>query len=79
MNMQNRNKLTDVENKLVITKGEWEEGGTSYGYGINRFKLLYLKHIGKQGEDTRYSTADLYLLSEKKYNLQKYTVSILYI
>ena len=29
MNMQNRNKLTDVENKLVITKGEWEEEGTS--------------------------------------------------
>ena len=29
MYMQNRNRLTDIENKLVVTKGEQEGGGTN--------------------------------------------------
>ena len=28
--MQNRNRLTDIENKFMVTKGEREEG-TNYG------------------------------------------------
>ena len=29
MNIQNRNRLRDIENKLVITKGEAEEEGAN--------------------------------------------------
>ena len=29
--MQNRNTHTDIENKLVVTKGEWEEGMDKLG------------------------------------------------
>ena len=32
--IQNRNRLTDIENKFVVNKREREEG-----YGINRYKL----------------------------------------
>ena len=40
--MQNRNGLTDIENKLVVIKGE-KGGGKNWGYGINRYKLLNIK------------------------------------
>ena len=44
MYMQNRNRLTDIENKLVVTKGErGKQGWTNYGYGINRYKPLCIK------------------------------------
>ena len=42
--MQNRNRLTDIEDKLVILpngRGKW--GGTNQGYGIKRHTLLYIK------------------------------------
>ena len=40
--IQNRNRPTDVENKLMVTKGErW--GGINYRFGINRNTLLYIK------------------------------------
>ena len=35
--MQNRKRLTDVENKLVVTKGKGKR------YGIKRYKLLFIK------------------------------------
>ena len=34
---QNRNRLTDIENKLMITKGE--SVGTGVGVGIRSFRL----------------------------------------
>ena len=43
MYMQNRNRLTDVENKLVVTKGERKVQRDDGGDGINRYKLLYIK------------------------------------
>ena len=43
MYMQNRNRLTDIENKLVVTKGEREGGRNKLGVGINRHKLLCIK------------------------------------
>ena len=39
MYIQNRNKLTDEENKPVVTKGERKRGGTNMDYGINRYKV----------------------------------------
>ena len=40
--LQNRNRLTGIENKLIVTKGE-EGGGINWEYGINIYTLLYIK------------------------------------
>ena len=39
--MQNRNRFTDTENKLMVTKEERREGRDTQGYGVN--KQLYVK------------------------------------
>ena len=42
--LQNRNRLTDIENKLTTTKGErWWSRGINQDFGSNRFILLYIK------------------------------------
>ena len=33
--LQNRNRLTDMENKFMVTKGERRGGGINYEYDIN--------------------------------------------
>ena len=43
MYMQNRNRLTDIENKLAVTKERREERGANQGYEINRYKLSHIK------------------------------------
>ena len=35
MNLQNRNRLTDIENKLMVTKGERVGGGVNWEFGFN--------------------------------------------
>ena len=43
MYIESRNRLADIENKLVVTqRGEKAEGKNQL-YGINRYKLLYIK------------------------------------
>ena len=47
--MQNRNRFTDMENKFMVSKeiiGE-RERQINWKYGINRYKLLYIKQIVK--------------------------------
>ena len=39
--LQNRNWVTDVENKLMVTKGE--EGDDKLGDWIDTYMLLYIK------------------------------------
>ena len=41
--LQNRKRLTDLENKLMVTVGERWERGIDWEFGINMFTLLYLK------------------------------------
>ena len=41
MYLQNRNRLTDIENKLMVTKGE-SGGGINWEFGINCYTLLYI-------------------------------------
>ena len=42
--LQNRNRLTDIENKLTTTKAErWWSRGINQDFGSNRFILLYIK------------------------------------
>ena len=38
--LQNKNRLTDTENRLVIAKGEVMRGGKDWEIGISRRKLI---------------------------------------
>ena len=40
--------LTDMENKLTVTKGERNGGGINEGFGISRFKLFYIKQVNNK-------------------------------
>ena len=41
----NRNRLTDLENRLVVAKGEGVEGRMDWEFGVSRYKLLYIGWI----------------------------------
>ena len=43
--LQNRNRLTDIENKLMVTKWERSGGGINWEFGIDIDTLLYLKQV----------------------------------
>ena len=43
MYVQNRNKLTDIENRFVVTKEGKKVGRCRVGYGINRYTLICKK------------------------------------
>ena len=53
MNISTEKKLMDLENRLVIGKGE-EEGVMNWESGVNRSKLLHLEWI--RNEILLYST-----------------------
>ena len=55
------NKLTDIENKLTVTKGERRWGGINEEYGINRYTPLHIKYVNN--EDLLYSNRELYSVS----------------
>ena len=46
--LQKRNKLTDIENRSVVAKGEEGEGRKDWAFGISRCKLLYLGWINNK-------------------------------
>ena len=39
----NRNRMTDMEKRLVVAKGEGEGSGMAWEFGASRCKLLYLE------------------------------------
>ena len=41
--LQSRNRLTDLENELMVTRGEGWEQGIVREFGIDMYTLLYLK------------------------------------
>ena len=41
--LQNRNRLTDLENELMVTREEGWRGGIDGEFGIDMYTLLYLK------------------------------------
>ena len=43
--LENRNRLTDVENTLVVAKGEGGGSGMDWEFGVSRCKLLHLEWI----------------------------------
>ena len=42
--MQSRNRVTDVENKLMVTKGDRRDG-TNWEIGIDTYTLLCIKQL----------------------------------
>ena len=52
--LQNKNRFTGIENKLVVTKDEIR-GGTHLEFGTNRYTLLCIKQVNK---DLLYSTGN---------------------
>ena len=44
-NCQNRNQLTDLENELMVTRGEGWGEGLDWELGIDMYTLLYLKRV----------------------------------
>ena len=47
MYLQNKNRLTDIVNRLVVAKGERRWGGKDWEFGISRCKLLYIGWINR--------------------------------
>ena len=41
--LQNRNRLTDLENKLMVTRREGRQAGTDWELWIDMYTLLYLE------------------------------------
>ena len=52
--LQNRNRLTDLESKLMVTRGEGCRERIVREFGINMYALLYLRWI--PNKDLLYST-----------------------
>ena len=46
--LRNRNRLTDIENRLVVAKGEGGGGGMQREFGISRCKLLYIEWLNNK-------------------------------
>jgi len=40
--LQNRNRVTDVENKLMVTRRGKEGGGINWGIGIDIYTILFI-------------------------------------
>ena len=43
MNKQNRNRLIDTENRLMVARGEGHRGLDEKGEGIEKYKLVVTK------------------------------------
>ena len=43
MCIQNRNRLTYIEHKLVVIRREMKDGKQHQGFRMNRYKLLCIK------------------------------------
>ena len=46
--LQNRNRLIDIENRLVVAKVGWGGRGMDWKFGIGRCKLLHLEWINNK-------------------------------
>ena len=79
MNLFTKQRLTDIENKLMIIKGERGEG-INLKFGINMYTLLYIKQINNKhpGYSTRKST-QYSLITYVEKNLKKNGYVYMYI
>ena len=47
MNLSTEKKIMDMENRLVVAKGEGGGSGMDWEFGVNRGKLLHLERVSK--------------------------------
>ena len=47
-NLQNRNRLTDIENRLWLPSGEERGSGMDGEFGVSRCELLHLEWISNE-------------------------------
>ena len=45
--LRNRNRLTDIENRLVVSQGE-ERSVMDWEFGVSRYKVLHLERISNE-------------------------------
>ena len=70
LNLWNRNGLTDIENRLVVAKGEVSGGGMDWEFGVSRCKLLYIEWINNMV--LLYSTGNYIQYPEINHNGKQY-------
>ena len=46
--LQNRNRFTDIESRLVVAKGERGGSGMDWEFGVSRYQLLHLEWISNE-------------------------------
>ena len=56
--LRNKNRLIDIENRLVVAKGGGGRGGKEWEFGISRGKLLYIGWI--KNKIILYSTGTIF-------------------
>ena len=75
-NLRNRNRLIDIENKLVVAKGDLVEGRKDWEFGISRCKRLYIGWINKV---LLYSTENYFQYPMINHNGKEYEKECIYI
>ena len=68
--IQNRNRLTDIENRLVVDNGEGCGGGMDGEFGISRCKLFYMWWINHKA--LLYSTGNYIQYPQISHNGNEY-------
>ena len=68
--LQNRNRLTDIENRLGVAKGEAGGGGKDWEFGVSRCKLVYIGWINNKV--LLYSTGNCIQYPVINYNGKEY-------
>ena len=68
---------SDIENKLMVTKGEGDGGGINWEFGISRCKLLYLEWMNNK--DLLYNTGNYIQYPVINHNGKKYENENVYI
>ena len=77
MYLQNKNRLTDIVNRLVVAKGERRWGGMDWEFGISRYKTS-IHRMGKQ-QVLLYSTRNYIQFSVANHNGKEYEKEYIYV
>ena len=72
-----QNRLTDIENRLVVAKGEGVRGEMNWEFGISRCKLLYIGWINNKV--LLYSTGSYIQYPVINHNRKEYEKEYIYV
>ena len=73
----NRNRLTDIENRLVVAKEEGDGGGMDWEFGVSRCKLFIYRMDKQQG--LLYSTGHYIQYPVTNHNGKEYENQYIYV